>query len=684
MKSDEDLHFSSEEERRKYLSDLVRLKRIREEEKRRAEADTRDDYDDEPEDFDFSELGENYDAEEGFSDNRGYNNYRNEGYYYDKGNVNNYPDNRSYDNAYSNRKRRNVSKSRYNKNRNNTDNPRSSTNSRGYNSSEHRRNNSNYNIPGNSRSSRTGNNRYNNSDYTNNYYTNNPNFNPRYNNQNPNYRGNPNNNFNSDQINPGRRQKRSDAAFYNSGAAPQPYDGAGDFKKKKKKKRNILFRLILLILLAFIGYFAYNYFTRQKGYYTVAIFGVDSRDGNVDKGLSDVNIICNINRATGDVQLVSVYRDTYAQIDEKGTFHKINEAYFRGGAKQAVPALERNLDLKIEDYATFNWKAVADGINILGGVDLEITEPEFKYINSFITFTVEGTGIPSKHLEHPGMNHLDGVQAVAYSRLRLMDTDYNRTERQRRVISLAFDKAKQADFATLKKLVETVLPQTATSLTLDDLIPFITNLKKYHLTDTTGFPFDKAGANIGPKDCVVPVTLKSNVIALHKLLYKDDMYIPSPTLESINKKIIQDSGLGRDKNDTTPSLDNNNNGGIGPRDTQPAQSSAESADINKKESQENKISKENEADERAKQSSIQESVERESLNKASSAKEKESSINKASSTSETIEQKPDETTRSRKESPSIIEDDEPDTTEAGPGNIKEPSPEAIDNQAPGE
>ena len=144
MKSDEDLHFSSEEERRKYLSDLVRLKRIREEEKRRAEADTGDDYDDEPEDFDFSEPGENYDAEEGFSDNRGYNNYRNEGYYYDKGNVNNYPDN-----AYSNRKRRNVSKSRYNKNRNNTDNPRSSTNSRGYNSSEHRRNNSNYNIPGN-------------------------------------------------------------------------------------------------------------------------------------------------------------------------------------------------------------------------------------------------------------------------------------------------------------------------------------------------------------------------------------------------------------------------------------------------------------------------------------------------------------------------------------------------------
>ena len=149
-------------------------------------------------------------------------------------------------------------------------------------------------------------------------------------------------------------------------------------KKTGKKKKNIFLRIFFLLLLIFIIYFAYNYFTKQKGYYTVALFGVDSRDGNVDRGLSDVNIICNINRETGDVQLVSVYRDTYAQIDEKGTYHKINEAYFRGGAKQAVPALERNLDLKIEDYATFNWKAVADGINILGGIDIEITEPEFR------------------------------------------------------------------------------------------------------------------------------------------------------------------------------------------------------------------------------------------------------------------------------------------------------------------
>ena len=91
--------------------------------------------------------------------------------------------------------------------------------------------------------------------------------------------------------------------------------------------------------------------------------------------------ICTVDRATGDIKLVSVYRDTYLKINSEGTYHKINEAYFKGGHKQAVKALEENLDLSIDNYATFNWKAVADAINILGGVDLEITGPEFESVS---------------------------------------------------------------------------------------------------------------------------------------------------------------------------------------------------------------------------------------------------------------------------------------------------------------
>lgn len=618
MRSDEDLHFRSEEERRKYLSDLVRLRHIREQEKRHINDNYYDD--DDRIDFDLSDR-EMYNDYENDESNEIYD----DDYDYDDG----------YEPYYDDDYEADLQHHMQPYNGNNKKRRRPEGYGRGYKEPEY------YRSTDNARK----------------------------------FDRDAKRNGKTDKYETGSMNKKQRNAFS---------EAQDKTKKTGKKKKNIFLRIFFLLLLIFIIYFAYNYFTKQKGYYTVALFGVDSRDGNVDRGLSDVNIICNINRETGDVQLVSVYRDTYAQIDEKGTYHKINEAYFRGGAKQAVPALERNLDLKIEDYATFNWKAVADGINILGGIDIEITEPEFRYINSFITFTVKGTGIPSKHLEHAGMNHLDGVQAVAYSRLRLMDTDYNRTQRQRKVISLAFDKAKKADLATLKKLAETVLPQTSTSLTLDDLIPFMTNIKKYHLTDTTGFPFDKAGVDIGKKDCVVPVTLKSNVIALHKLLYKDEPYIPSPTLESINKKIIQDSGLGKDKNDTTPSLDDNS-GKIGPEKTKPAQSA--NPTNSQKEDQE-KNSKENE--DKSKQTSVPNSDTKSSdiESRSKESQSKESSDSKSKSSSETIEStapKPDKTTSS----PSIIEDDEPDTTEAGPGvstkeKPKEPTPETTENKGPGE
>lgn len=315
-------------------------------------------------------------------------------------------------------------------------------------------------------------------------------------------------------------------------------------KPKKKKKHWPLIIGLLLIAALIGGIFYYFKYKVMDGYWTVAVFGVDSRDGNVDKALSDVEMLCVVDRKTGEIKLVSVYRDTYMEIDTDGTYHKINEAYFKGGHKQAVSALERNLDLNIDDYATFNWKAVADTINILGGIDLEISNSEFKYINGFITETVNSTGIGSVHLKSAGMNHLDGVQAVAYARLRLMDTDYNRTARQRKVISLAMEKAKQADFSVLNNILVTVLPQISTSIGVDDLIPIAKNMGKYHIGVTDGFPFSRGETNIGKKDCVIPLTLESNVIQLHQLLYGIENFQPSSTVKKISAKIASDSGMG--------------------------------------------------------------------------------------------------------------------------------------------
>jgi len=348
---------------------------------------------------------------------------------------------------------------------------------------------------------------------------------------------------------------RGDRTYYSAGDGRNPrvrYNGPQngtkhktDKKRKRKhKQRVILMELVILALVLIAGVFLFKQRTHQKGYWTIAVFGVDSRDGKVEKGaLSDVEMICNIDKATGEIKLVSVFRDTYLKIDSKGTYHKINEAYFKGGHKQAVDALNENLDLAIDDYATFNWKAVADAINILGGVDLEITDAEFAYINGFITETVNSTGIGSYQLKKPGMNHLDGVQAVAYSRLRLMDTDFNRTERQRKVIGLAMEKAKKADFGTLSTLVSTVFPQISTSIGMNDVLAIAKGINKYHIGETNGFPFSRTTMKIGRMDCVIPTTLESNVIQLHQFLYNQDDYSPSATVKKISDKIAQESGI---------------------------------------------------------------------------------------------------------------------------------------------
>lgn len=346
----------------------------------------------------------------------------------------------------------------------------------------------------------------------------------------------------------------------------------GKSEAKRKRRRRII-AMIVAECIALVAIFSYAFMARMmsqiqrseefqiseiktndiavdaeenmKGYWTIAIFGVDARDNAIEKSTnSDVIILCNINRDTGEIKLVSVYRDSYLNINDKGSYAKVNQAYFMGGPKQAVEALNRNLDLQIQDYMTFNWKAVANAIDVLGGVDIELSKAEFFYINSFITETVKATGIGSHQLTHAGMNHLDGVQAVAYGRLRLMDTDYARTERQRKIIAQAFEKSKKADFQTLYTLIGTVFPQVSTSIGVDDLVSNARNISKFHLGETTGFPQARGDANMGKKGAVVvPATLESNVIELHKFLFGDEAYTPSDTVKKISAKISSDTGI---------------------------------------------------------------------------------------------------------------------------------------------
>ena len=288
---------------------------------------------------------------------------------------------------------------------------------------------------------------------------------------------------------------------------------------------------------------------QMKGHWMIACFGVDSREKggemNVGKGANaDVNMICSVDLESGEIKLVSVFRDTYLNISDKNTYNKINAAYAIGGPEQAVAALNKNLDLNITQYATFNWKAVADAINILGGVDIELSENERSWINAYITETVKETGIGSHQIQKAGLVHMDGVQAVAYGRIRYGDTDYARTERQRIVLQAAFDKVKTADWATVNNVIQTVMPQLATNIDMADLIPLARQLANFHIGDTKGFPMARGEANVGKNgDCVIPQTLVSNVSELHQFLFGTENYQPSSKVQSYSTHISEATGM---------------------------------------------------------------------------------------------------------------------------------------------
>ena len=348
---------------------------------------------------------------------------------------------------------------------------------------------------------------------------------------------------------------------------------------KKRKRRIILFILEAILVLIMAVVLIFNYYWNKldtdetlapeatqineidkdvevvlKGYRNIAVFGVDARNNTtLDKGtLADAIMIVSINRETKDIKIVSVYRDTYLNTRGESTFNKINTAYSEGGPSQALYALNRNLDLDIKEYVTVNWKAVVLAVDILGGVEIDVPRKAFPSINGYITETVKATAIGSVQLKQAGLQKLDGIQAVAYSRLRYIDDDYRRTERQREVVEQMLIKAKDADATTLMRLVDAVFPQIKTNIRQTDALELALDIMRYKLKETSGFPYDKNSRLMGAKgDCVIPLGLAQNVQQLHEFLFENEAYKPSATVLQLDKKIKNDTGFGNPGDPTT-------------------------------------------------------------------------------------------------------------------------------------
>lgn len=304
--------------------------------------------------------------------------------------------------------------------------------------------------------------------------------------------------------------------------------------------------------------------TPMKGYRNIALFGVDATNSKLDGNTrTDTMIIVSINQDTKEVKMVSLLRDTYVNLSTD-VYAKANSAYARGGAQQAINMMNMNLDLDISDFVTVGFDGLIEAIDLMGGVEIDVTEAEISNLNDYQVSiigrpdgTLNAAGEPNytaeEYVEYipvtePGLQTLNGLQATAYCRIRYVGNDFARTQRQRTVLTEIAKKAMTLSPAQLDKIAEAVFPKVATSLKLSEILSLLADVANYKIGENASFPFNgeyKTG-NIGAKgNCVVPTTLEDNVIKLHEFFFgsTEEDYTPTETVKKCSEKIYNDTSV---------------------------------------------------------------------------------------------------------------------------------------------
>ena len=284
----------------------------------------------------------------------------------------------------------------------------------------------------------------------------------------------------------------------------------------------------------------------MAGYTNIALFGLDSTQQSLDSGnnRTDVMIIASINNKTGDAKLVSLYRDTYLDVGD-GNYQKANAAYAFGGPEQAIKMINKNLDLNITDYVTVGFEGVTDLVDEVGGVEIDVQSDEIEHLNNYQSTMATELGKEYVPVTAPGVQTLNGLQATAYCRIRYTDGgDFKRTERQKEVLSKAFEKLKKSGPVTMIKAANSLSSEVRTSLNPAEIASLALKAMRFNISETNGFPNDqyRAVGYIGDQSCVIPVHLTDNVVWLHQYLFNDSSYQVSSTVQEISDQVSAKSG----------------------------------------------------------------------------------------------------------------------------------------------
>lgn len=258
-------------------------------------------------------------------------------------------------------------------------------------------------------------------------------------------------------------------------------------KKKKSKLKRFLITLVIIIALLAAGlyylvgrvYSKMNFEQndvlatepmKEDGVVNILLIGNDSRTNGED-GRSDAMIMLSVSNKTDKIYMTSLLRDMYVDIPGHDG-NRLNAAYAYGGAELLMETIEKNLDITVNRYVLVNFEAFANLIDAVGGVDLELTSEEIEYVNGYLVeynmLLNRPQGTDNMDTSVSGLVHLNGAQALAYSRNRYLGTDFGRTERQRKVLTAAIGKLPKTLATNPNELIDGLMPNLTTNLTQNE------------------------------------------------------------------------------------------------------------------------------------------------------------------------------------------------------------------------
>ena len=362
-------------------------------------------------------------------------------------------------------------------------------------------------------------------------------------------------------------------------------------KYKKMRRRKIIFGIEITVLLILSGIlFVYAWINRSmdkmnqdtldssqiqinsevkantdlsqmSGTQVIALVGVEGSE-LAESMNSDTIILCCIDHDKQEIRMVSIMRDTWMNMakytDEYYEFDKANSAYNRGGPESMLSMLNTNLDFALTDYVTVNFKALADAIDVLGGLDIEMTNAECVHANNYNREVSEAQGVEYEAIpydedlgdDYSEVRHVSGALATSYARIRYGGgDDAKRTSRQRIVINLMVQKLKQNP-TKIPEILDKVMGNVSTSLTKNEILELGMHAVTYTMGTSYAYPFQLCyGENVVNalgEDVVIPVTLEFNVRELHEYLYPGLSYEPSAAVTEYSDYIARKSGYDED------------------------------------------------------------------------------------------------------------------------------------------